>query len=106
MAKEGTQAVGQKAPNPWGLYDMHGNVIEWCWDAYKATYYAEDGNTIDPTGLPMPGLYMVYKGGSFGSTAPYLRIADRPGSTTTYTTTMNPLNTNRGKGFRIIRAVR
>ena len=43
-----THPVGQKVPNPWGLYDMHGNVLEWCQDWWGDNYAG--GTAIDPRG--------------------------------------------------------
>ena len=51
--------VGQKLANAWGLYDMHGNVGEWCWDRY-GTY--PDGSETDPDGA-MSGMHRVLRGG-------------------------------------------
>ena len=45
-----SQEVGQKAPNAWGLYDMHGNIRELCKDFYDEEYYATCGDCVDPTG--------------------------------------------------------
>jgi formylglycine-generating enzyme required for sulfatase activity len=56
-----THPVGQKKPNAWGFYDMHGNVQEWCTDWYDAEYYAQSP-LRDPTG-PTSGRLRVSRGG-------------------------------------------
>jgi serine/threonine protein kinase/formylglycine-generating enzyme required for sulfatase activity len=57
-----THPVGQKLPNGFGLYDMNGNVSEWCWDWFDANYYASSV-TNDPTG-PAEGVDRIVRGGS------------------------------------------
>ncbi len=65
--------VGQKESNDWGLYDMAGNVWEWCWDLYGR--YTVD-STINPEG-PLKGDTGVLRGGAFWDVPWVLRSADR-----------------------------
>jgi len=73
---ETTVEVGTFKPNAWGLYDMHGNVWEWCWDWHAR--YAEDTQK-NPQGAII-GAYRVARGGSWNNNARFLRSAARGSS--------------------------
>ena len=77
-AEQKTHPVGQKKPNSLGLFDMYGNVSEWCEDVYSPTYYAQSPAT-DPTGPPSPGqdVKRVMRGGNWNAGADACRVTYR-----------------------------
>ena len=70
----GPHRVGQKLPNAWGLYDMHGNVWEWCQD--RAAPYGSEKAVSDPV-RPAQGIRRVLRGGSFFGQSALVRSANR-----------------------------
>jgi len=73
-----THSVGQKEANVWGLYDMHGNVWEWCYDRFGKY---STGRATDPAG-PSTGSFRVLRGGCWGNYARFCRSAFRNNGTT------------------------
>jgi len=81
-----THPAGQKKPNGFGIYDLYGNVSEWCEDVYSPTYYKESP-AVDPPGPPNPGkdVKRVIRGGSWrsspGECQATARLGERTGDT-------------------------
>jgi formylglycine-generating enzyme required for sulfatase activity/uncharacterized caspase-like protein len=88
-----TAPAGRFRPNAFGLYDMHGNVWEWCWDRYQASYYAESpaADPRGPGGVPD----RVFRGGCWVSPPRFARSAVRYMFPQAYR--------NYGLGFRVAR---
>lgn len=82
-AEQKTHPVGQKKPNRWGIYDLYGNVSEWCEDVYDPAYYNQSPSA-DPHGPPNPGkdVKRVIRGGSWKSSAEACRATARQGEKT------------------------
>jgi len=92
-----TQSVGRLAANDWGLHDMLGNVLEWCWDWYSESYYGSRPDPdLDPTG-PEAGSDKVVRGGNFFSAAEIARASFRG--------EWRPDSGGNGIGFRIARSL-
>ncbi|MES2651804.1 MAG: SUMF1/EgtB/PvdO family nonheme iron enzyme [Bacteroidota bacterium] len=74
-----THPVGQKKPNAWGLYDMHGNVAEWTYDQYLPNFYAASGTTEikNPVAIPDKLYPLVVRGGAYDDDAKDLRASAR-----------------------------
>ena len=96
-ADDWTHPVGQKEPNTWGLYDMHGNVWEWCNDFYRKDYYSSSPSS-NPTG-PQTGFddreLRVQRGGSWAFSTEFCNSAGRYGG--------DPNNSYPDNGFRVVR---
>lgn len=73
ILQRSTHPVGEKRPNAWGLYDMHGNVWEWCTDWYGLY---DENETVDPTG-PDDHIVRVMRGGCWNSQHSHCRSASR-----------------------------
>ena len=90
-----THEVGKKQANSLGLYDMSGNVWEWCWDRYGSSSGYPSG-TEDPAG-PDAGSYRVRRGGGWSGSASYCTVSNRYNYG-------SPYYRGNGYGFRLVRS--
>jgi formylglycine-generating enzyme required for sulfatase activity len=91
----GSEPVGTKSPNGLGIYDMTGNLWEWCWDWYSSSYYSSSPSS-NPTG-PASGSFRRDRGGSWYNGFSSCRVA--------YRYSLYPKDGSCAVGFRLCRTV-
>ncbi|MBQ1713268.1 MAG: SUMF1/EgtB/PvdO family nonheme iron enzyme [Treponema sp.] len=92
----GTQPVKTKKPNTLGIYDMSGNVYEWCWDWFGVY---DDEPQVNPTGETIPSLDRIARGGSWFWDEGYCTVTYR-------NITCYPCDPKDDLGFRVVRSIR
>jgi formylglycine-generating enzyme required for sulfatase activity len=94
-SKRETKGVCGRAPNPWGIYDMLGNVLEWCWDAWQRQYTSD--RAVDPVQDGDGATHRVIRGGSWNVAPRNVRASNRYAN--------GPGNRYTDLGFRPARSV-
>lgn len=108
------QKVGRKKPNPWGLYDMHGNVAEWCLDQYDPNFYLQhnDKLSVNPWNKATQPYPHVVRGGHWWDDPDRLRSAAREKSDKKWKTdpmlppTLWYMDKSDAVGFRVVRPLK
>ncbi len=94
MPRPFTAPAASFDPNDYGVFDMAGNVAEWCWDRYDGMYYGTPGTLDNPKG-PDEGSQRVFRGGGWVDVAAACRVAERRGD--------EPYHEREACGFRTVR---
>jgi formylglycine-generating enzyme required for sulfatase activity len=95
MNRQKTVDARSLPANGFGLHEMHGNVWEWCWDAFDKDYYKSSDNAVDPQGPKTNGdAHRVFRGGGYSNLGSFCRSSMR--------LTMPPGTPSPDRGFRVV----